>query len=126
MRFKRHHHNDLRITYKAEGDVFQADALCDDSYFYQVCMRNDPAPNKYLRQGISLLHSRTMDIFYSLKDNHHQAGMDNLYNSAAFCRAAYHHDYKVLCLGVACKAGIGITKCVLQDEEKNLVAQRAA
>ena len=27
---------------------------------------------------------------------------------------------------MACKAGIGITKCVLQDDEKNPVSQRPA
>ena len=67
-----------------------------------------------------------MAIFDSLKGDHHQVRMENLYKSAAFCRAAYHHDFKVLCHGVACKAGRGIPKCLLQDEEKNPVAQRAA
>ena len=126
MRFKGHHHDKLRITYKAEGDGFQADSICDDSYCYQVYMRNDPDPKKYLKQGISPLHYRTMDIFDSLKDDNHQFRIDNLYNSADFCRSVYHHDRKVLCPSVACKAGRGILKCVLQDEEKNPVSRQSA
>ena len=92
MLFKGYHHDKLRITYKAEGDGFQVDALCDDGYCYQVYMRNDPAPKRYLKQGLSPLHYRTMSLFDLLKDDHHQAGMDNLYSSADFCRAASHHD----------------------------------
>ena len=126
MNFKEHHCDNLGITYKAEGDSFQVDDFCDDGYCYQLYMRNDPSPKKYLKQGLSPLHSQTMALFESLKDNNHQVGMDNLYNSADFCRAAYRHDRKLLCHGVACKAGIVIPKCVLQDEEKNPVAQRAA
>ena len=52
--------------------------------------------------------------------------MDNLYNSADFCRAAYHHDWKLLRHLVACKAGRHIPKCVLQYKEENTVAQREA
>ena len=89
-------------------------------------MQNDPAPKKYLKEGIYLLHSRTMALFDSLKDDHHQVGMDNLYKSAAFCRSAYHHDCKLLCHGVACKAGRFIPKCLIQDEEKNPVVEWAA
>ena len=126
IRFKGHHHDNLRITYKAEGDGFQANALCYDVYSYQVYMQNDPALKKYLKQNISPLHSQTVSLFYYLKDKHHQVGMNNIYNSAAFCRSAYHPDCKVLCHSVACKAGRRIPECVLQDEENNPVTQRAA
>ena len=67
-----------------------------------------------------------MALFDSLKDNNHQVRMDNLYKSAAFCRATYHHDCKFLCHGVAYKAGRGIPEGVLQDEVKNPVAQQGA
>ena len=89
-------------------------------------MRNGPAPTKYLKQGLSPLNYQTMALFYYLKDDHHQFGMDNIYNSAAFFRSAYHHDRKVLCQNMDRKAGIGISKCVLQDEEKNPVSQLVA
>ena len=105
MRFKGKHRDKRRITYKAEGDGFQSDALCEDGYTYQIYMRNSPAPKKYLRKKLSPLHSRTMALFDSLQHNHHHIGMDNLYNSAAFCKAAYRHPRKVLCHGVARKAG---------------------
>ena len=103
MRFKGKHRDKLRITYKKEGDGFQADALCDDGYTLQVHMQNDPAPKKYLKEGLSPLHARVMSLFDVLEEYYHQCAMDNLYNSVSFCRAAYNHKMKVLCHGVARK-----------------------
>ena len=124
MQFKGRHRDKRQIKYKAEGEGFQADALCDDGYKYQVYLCNDPAPKKYLKQGLSPLHSRTMALFDSLEDDYHHVGMDNLYNSAAFCRAAYNHPQKVLCRGVARKSGRGIPPSVYQEEVKNITQQR--
>ena len=119
MRFKGHHCDKLRITFKAEGDEFMADALCDDGYFYQIYFRNDPAPKKYLDMGLSPLLARTMTLFDALRDEYHCCGMDNLYNSAAFCRHVYIHKNTVLVHGVTRKWGRGIPNCVLQEEVKN-------
>ena len=102
------HRDVLRITYKNEGDGFQTDALCQIGFCYQHYMRNKPAPTKYLSKRYSPLHSRVLCLFDSLKDKYHQCGMDNLYNSAKFCRAGYLHDMKVLCHGVTRKGGRGI------------------
>ena len=52
MLFKGMHQDEFQITYKSKGDGFQADALCDDGYCYQVYMINDPAPKKYLKARI--------------------------------------------------------------------------
>ena len=125
MGFKGRNRDKRQITYKAEGDGLQADALCDDGYTYQVYLFNDTAPKKYLKQGLSLLHSRTMALFDSLEDYYHHIGMDNLYNSAAFCRAAYNHPRKVLCYGVARMSGRGIPPIVFQEEVKNITHQRS-
>ena len=84
-RFKGQHRDKLRITFKVEGDGFMADALCNDGYCYQIYFRNDPAPKKYIDMGLSPLLARTMFLFDALRDAHHCCGMDNLYNSAAFC-----------------------------------------
>ena len=119
MRFKGCHSDKRRITYKKEGDSFQADALCDEGFTYQVYMRNDPAPRQYIRMGLSPLHSRVMSLFDACKDKYHRCAMDNLYNSAAFCRAAYNHPMKVLCHGVTRKGGRGIPDIVKQEEELN-------
>ena len=100
MGFKVQHEDEKQITYKAEGGGFQSDAFCQEGYTYQIWMRNDRAPSKYLKQGLSPLHSRVMGLFDSIEDDHHQCAMDNLYNSAAFCKAAYNHKKKVLCHGV--------------------------
>ena len=91
-----------RITYKAVGDGFQADVLCYAGYIYQVY---------YLRNEIDsfeLFETRFVSPSFTnygsfcdlLKDDYHQVGMDNLYNPATFCRAAYNHPRKFLCHGV--------------------------
>ena len=117
--FQGSHKDKRRITYKAEGDGFQCDALCQEGYCYQHYFRNDPAPRKYLSLKLSPLHARVMSLFDSLYDCHHHIGMDNLYNSAAFCRAAYLHSKKVLCHGVVRKGGRGAPKCIIQEEVKD-------
>ena len=81
-------------------------------------MRNDPAIKNYLKQGLSPLHSRVMELFDALKDSYHHCTMDNLYNSAAFFRAAYNHTKKILCQGVTRKGMHGIPPSVLQVENK--------
>eukprot|EP00957_Ditylum_brightwellii_P011982 903875-Ditylum_brightwellii.AAC.1 len=105
MHFKGKHRDKRQITYKAEKVGFQADALCEQGFTYQVYMQNDPAPMKYLKQGFSPLYSCVLCLFDSLKYEHHQCPMDNLYNSALFCREAYNHEKKVLCHGVTRKGG---------------------
>ena len=119
MGFKVQHKDKKRITYKAEGDGFQSDALCQEGYTYQIWMINDCAPSNYLKQGLLPLYSRVMGLFDSIEDDHHQCAMDNLYNSAAFCKAAYNHKKKVLCHGVTRMGMRGIPKHVVQQEVKN-------
>ena len=51
--FKGQHTDKRQITYKAEGDGFQTDALYQNGFTYHVYMRNDRAPTKYLMQGLS-------------------------------------------------------------------------
>lgn len=63
MQFQGQHANKRRITYKNEGDGFQCDALCQEGFTYQIFMRNNPAPKKYLKLGLSLLHSQVMALF---------------------------------------------------------------
>ena len=120
MQCKGTHRDILQITYKSEGDGFQTDALCQEGYFYQNYMHNEPAPQKYLNQGNSPLHSRVLWLFDSLADKHHNCGMDNLYNSTIFCSAEYQHPNKVLAHGVTQKGGWGIPKCVQQQEAKTM------
>lgn len=122
MGFQGRHPDKKRITYKAEGDGFQCDALAQEGYCYQFYMRNDPPPNKYRKQGLSPLHSRVMALFDTVYDLFHHGGFDNLYNSVNFCRAAFNHTYKVLVHGVTRKGGRGIPECVHQLEVKNRTA----
>jgi hypothetical protein len=121
--FQVHHKDKLRITYIAEGDGFQCDALCHEGYTYTFYFWNQPAPKKYLDQKISPLHARVMYMFDSLKERYHQCGMDNLYISAKFLAAASAHDKCVLVSGVCCKGGRGLPKSVLQEEVKSRTEQ---
>ena len=98
--------------YKAEGDGFQADALCQDGYTYQDHMMNDPEPKKYLRKCLSPLHLRVMIFFDKVNKINHHCAMDNLFNSAAFCKADYNHPKRILCHGVTRKGMQGIPDCV--------------
>ena len=116
MSFKEEHQDKRRITYKNEGDGFQAGDLCKNGLTYQIFMCNDPAPPKYLKQGLSPLYSRTMDLFDLVKDEYHHCVMYNLYNSVKFCKQAYNHPKKVLCHGVTRKVMRGTPKEVFQDE----------
>ena len=72
------------ITYKAEGDGFQANDLCQYGFCYQFFFHNDPAPQKYIKMVISSLHARKMEIFDNVYDEYHQYVMENLYNSDVF------------------------------------------
>ena len=59
-----------------------------------------------------------MELFDDMKDSHHHCTMDNLYNSTAFCRAAYNHTRKIICQGVTRKGMRDIPPSVLQVEQK--------
>ena len=113
--FQGKHADKLRITYKAEGDGFQCDALCENGFTYQFYFRNEPPPKRY--KGMSPLHARVMALFDTLQDKYHSCSLDNLYNSALFCRHAFNHPKKVMVGGVTRKGMRGIPKCVVQEEQ---------
>ena len=123
--FQGRHADKLRVTYKAEGDGFQADCICEDGFTFAVHFRNVPAPKKYTSKGMSPLHARVLWLFDHLTDDHHRVTMDNLNLSATFVKAAYMHDRKVLIAGVTRKSGRGLPLSVLQEEEKNKTKQEA-
>ena len=75
-----------------------------------------PAPAEYTERGLSALHARVLSMFDKLKDCHHRCGMDNLYNSAKFCREAFAHPKTVLVHGVTRKSGRGLPDHIIQDE----------
>ena len=118
MGFQGRHVDKRRITYKTEGDGFQCDALAQQGYCYQFYMRNDPPPKKH-SSTLSPLHARVMALYDTLKEKFHHIGFDNLYNSAAFCRASFLHPKKPLVHGVTRKGMRGIPPCVQQEEVKN-------
>jgi len=117
--FQGMHTDKLQIIYKKEGNGFQADALCQDGYCYQFYFRNDPAPTKYAKEGASPLQARVLQLFNSTVEKHHVCGMDNIYNSARFCKRAFCHPKKVICHGVTRKGMHGLPLCVKQEEVKS-------
>ena len=113
------HADKKSITYKAEGDGFQVDALCEDGFFFQFYFRNDPANVEYTKTGISPLHPRVMTLFDSVEDDYHVCGMDNLYNYVTFCKRAWNHKRK-LKVHVVTREGMRvITGCVVQEEKNH-------
>jgi len=115
MGFQGHHIDKMRITYKAEGDGFQCDALCDNGFTYSVFFRNEPPPRHYTRAGYSTLHARSLWLFDQLKDKFHRVWVDNLYMSAKFAKAAYNGNNKVLLAGVTRTKDRGLPACIIQE-----------
>ena len=82
--FQGRHPDKLHITYKAEGDGFQCDALCSDGYTFAFYFPKEPPLAEYVARGLSPLHTRVIWIFDKLKHNNHRCRVDNLYTSAIF------------------------------------------
>ena len=122
--FQGRHVDKRHITYKNEGDGFQADALCDRGFTYAAYFRNEKPPTKYIKQGLSPLHARVMWLFDRLQERNTRVWMDNLYISAKFAKYAANHDKKVMIAGVARKTGRGVPNSVLQEEVKDKNAQQ--
>ena len=85
-----------------KGTGFSA-TLCVKMALLTPFFRNDPAPRKYTVQGLSSLHARCMAMFDSLVHEFHRIGLDNLYMSAKFAKAAFNHTKKVQMAGVTRK-----------------------
>ena len=60
-----------------------------------------------------------MYLFDSCEDECHICGVDNLYNSAKFCKDTYNHSKKICLHGVTRKGGRGLPESVLQEEVTN-------
>ena len=103
--FQGRHADKLQITYKAEGDGFQCDALCDSGYTWTFFFCNMPAPKKWICLGFSPLHSRILGMFDQLEDKNHNCWFDNLYLSAKFAKASFSHKKQVRILGPTRKSG---------------------
>ena len=117
--FQGHHTDKRRITYKNEGDGFQADALCEAGYTWTFYFRNQPTPRDWVQIGYSPLHARILGMFDQLEEEYHNCWFDNLYLSAKFVKALFTHDKKIRISGPTRKSGRGLPKCGIQEEKKN-------
>lgn len=117
----------LRITYKAEGDGFQFDAICEDGYTYSWFSRHEKEPNMY--KDCSPLHQRLLWLLTRLKINengemkkddkshdHTQIWMDNLYLSHRMCLVTGLTDQAWPPTGIAgpTRTNRGIPNVILQ------------
>ena len=55
--------------YRAESNEFQADAICQKGYTYQIFMCNGPAQNKCLAKRLSPRHDMVMALFGTVEKN---------------------------------------------------------
>jgi len=117
--FQGNHRDKQRITYKKEGDGFLADCICSDGYTYAFWFRHHKPCKILIRMtGCSPLHARVLALISQLPDKYYTLGMDNLYNSAKFCRQAYATRQKVMVHGVTRPKLRGIPTIVKQEEVK--------
>ena len=107
----------MRIKYKAEGDGFQVDAICERGYTIAYIFRHDrvPALNIPDAENLSALHRRSLYLFSLLKYAWCTVWFDNLYTSARFLRVAFN-DFRVMGGGVCRKGGRGFPACIFQEE----------
>ena len=115
MRFQGRSAFKMRITYKAEGDGFQCDAICQDGFTYCFYFRQSPPPAKFTTMGFSPLHARILGLFETLPDAWYRITFDNLYISAKFIKQAL--KMKVLVGGVARQSGRGVPEIVKQEKK---------
>ena len=93
--FQGQHADKLHITYKAEGDGFQCDALADAGFTWTFYFCNQLVPEKWKMLGYSPLHPHILGMFDQLEEKYHNCLFDNLYLSAKFAKTAYKHTNKV-------------------------------
>ena len=72
---------------------------------------------------ISPIYSHYMALFDSVEDKYHKSWMNNLYNSASFCKKLFNHKKNVMMLGVIRKGIQGIPRCMKQELVENRAAQ---
>lgn len=124
MRFQGRSAFKLRITYKAEGDGFQCDAICQDGFTYCFYFRQAPPPEKFIKKGFSPLHARVLEMLEKLPGEWYRITFDNLYISTKFVKEAY--KMKILVAGVARQGGRGIPPVLIQKHETTVENVRKA
>ena len=60
--FKGNNADQIRMTYTAEGDGLQEDAICQKGYTYQSFICTDTSLKKYLSKILSPLHDILMAL----------------------------------------------------------------
>ena len=86
--FQDRHQDKRRVTYKSEGEGFQADAIYQYSFWYQLLFQNYPSTQKYINMWLSPLHARKMNLFDTVYDEYHQCAMEKSYNYSGFLQVS--------------------------------------
>ena len=71
MWFKGCNADKMNITYKAEGDGFQADTICQKLYIYQIFVCNDPLPKTHLDKIMLPIHDIVLALIDYVEGKHH-------------------------------------------------------
>ena len=121
------HPDKQRVRYKEEGDGFIIDALCDDGFTLTFYFQNMPAPRKWTRLGFSPTHSHILFMIESINAKNFTCGLDNLFISAKFCRAAMSEiPQQVMTHGVCRPSSRGLPESVIMHDEKSEKAKLEA
>ncbi|KAK3274723.1 hypothetical protein CYMTET_17106 [Cymbomonas tetramitiformis] len=78
-----------KIKFKAEGDGFLADCICQDGYTWTFHFRHDPTPLPLTQKDASDLHNRCLMLVKRLKFEWTRMWMDNLFVSRRFFQWGY-------------------------------------
>eukprot|EP00854_Cymbomonas_tetramitiformis_P023941 gene23941-29050_t len=106
-----------KIKFKAEGDGFLADCICEAGYTRTFHFRHDPLPFPLSQKDASELHNRCLMLIKRFKFEWTRVYMDNLFVSRRFFQWAYHE--KVLMAGVARATARGVPDSVVQTEARS-------
>ena len=98
------------MMYKAEGGGFHATKAFSNmkqATHIKSFQQSTILFKIFEASSVTTSFTKYFSLFDLLHDDYHQVGMGNLYNSPAFCRAAYnnHPSRVVLCHGVTRKSG---------------------
>ena len=124
--FQVYHEDKHQLAFKHAADGFLMDAVYEDGYTINFYPMNPPPPKKCIEKGYSPTHSQILFMLYSLPDQYHTCGMDNIFILENFLQSAYAETTsKTMVHGFFRKKGDGITIFLYKEiiqREKNLIS----
>ena len=116
-RFKVHHADKIRMTYKSEDYGLQTYDIFQKIYQYQIFICNGTLPNKYLAKRLSPLDAIVMDILI-LKRGKPSMRYVQFIQLIYIFQGSLQSRAKLLNHGVKRKVKRGILPCIKHEELK--------